>query len=130
MRRFFSFFLSSCQAEEVGNGNLQDQRDANANQMTYCGNSFAITVPSSDGFFVQPNLSEDFVLYRWQQNGRDVIIYEGNFPQPGGIVLRTGHASWPELVVVHGNQNDADAVRIVQTKPRGCKAPKLNEEKE
>ncbi len=45
----------------------------------------------------------DFILYRYRRGDETVVIYEGNYPQPGGVVLQTGF-NFPSVISIHGDE--------------------------
>ncbi len=94
-----------------------------AGEALYCGKRFSIAIPESDKFQVDPATPEDFVLYHWQRPSGNILIYEGNHPQPGGVVFEVDKNGWPAVVVVHGTKDDANTVRIFSERPAACRTP-------
>lgn len=43
----------------------------------------------------------DFILYLYRRGAEEIVIYQGNYPSPGGVLLRTG-LPFPALLSVHG----------------------------
>ena len=65
----------------------------------YCGKAFALELKGSETVTSRSPV-EDFVLHDISSGTDQVIVYEGNAPQSGGIRRRTG-LDWPGMVVVH-----------------------------
>lgn len=115
-------FLMACESAN-GINDRNSKYQIREGEALYCGESFSIAIPVSDSLFIEPNTPEDFYLYRWQKGAGLITIYEGNFPESGGIVIQTGRRDWPQVVVVHGSQADARTVRIFQSRPKNCLTP-------
>lgn len=44
---------------------------------------------------------EDYILYLYRRGPEEIVIYQGNYPSPGGILIRTG-LGFPSILSVHG----------------------------
>ena len=67
----------------------------------YCGNAFAIVLDEGERVSSRSPV-EVFVVHEVSDGSHKVVIYEGNNPEPGGIIYRT-FLDWPAFVVVHSN---------------------------
>ncbi|MES2442869.1 MAG: hypothetical protein V4574_08565 [Pseudomonadota bacterium] len=75
-----------------------------------CGASFAIELKAGESLsWNDPQM--DFIGYEFEQAGRGTILYAGNAPQPGGVVIETG-LDWPAKIVVHGSPEIAKRIVI------------------
>lgn len=86
-----------------------------------CGNAFAVRLGQGERLRWTDRMM-DFVDYRLETPRGATVIYEGNAPQPGGIVRRTGR-SWPDVVVVHGAVAVAKRLRFDADALRRCARP-------
>lgn len=73
-----------------------------------CGASFAIELKAGETVSWTDS-GMDFITYDFQRPDGGTIIYAGNFPQPGGVVIETG-LDWPAKIVVHGSAEIAKRV--------------------
>lgn len=73
-----------------------------------CGSAFAVQLKAGERLSWTDH-KMDFITYRFTRAGGSTTIYEGNFPQPGGIVFKTGK-NWPAEVVVHDTAEVAKRV--------------------
>ena len=89
----------------------------------YCGESFSIAVPVADKFVIDPGTPEDFILYQWDRPSGRIMIYEGNFPEPGGVVFKARMFDWPNVVSFHGPKDAANTLRIFKVRPPNCREP-------
>ena len=74
-----------------------------------CGKAFSIQLEAGE-VLAWTDTGMDFVAYRFTRPDGITVIYEGNAPQPGGIVSKTG-MDWPSVVVVHGTPDVARRVK-------------------
>lgn len=92
------------------------QADAPSREITgpaiACGSAFVIELRAGEALTWR-DTGMDFVAYRFRQRGKVTVIYEGNHPQPDGIVRDTG-LSAPAKVVVHGGKDVASRLRFDQ----------------
>lgn len=80
----------------------------------HCGEEFSIRLAAGEKVTVHdPDL--DFIIHRFA----DAIVYEGNAPQPGGFVHKTGK-TWPSHVVVQGAGGAALNKRIMLPRDTAC----------
>lgn len=73
-----------------------------------CGRAFAIWLKEGESLTWRDN-GMDFIVYRFAHDGDATTIYEGNFPQAGGVVRGTG-LTWPRKVVIHDSTEVAQRV--------------------
>lgn len=85
-----------------------------------CGQAFAIVLRENESLSWK-NPAEDFIVYRLVRPDGTSVIYEGNAPQPGGVVTRTG-LSWPAKVVVHDKSEIAKRLRFGKSILSKCPA--------
>jgi hypothetical protein len=89
----------------------------------YCGESFSIAIPIAEKFVIEPGTPEDFILYQWDRPSGRITIYEGNFPEPGGIVFKARMLDWPNVVSFHGPKDAAKTLQIFKARPPNCREP-------
>ena len=63
--------------------------------------SFCIAL-AADESIEREDPGTDFFLYHYRRGDRHIVIYEGNHPQRGGIILQTGQR-FPAVLSVHGD---------------------------
>ncbi|RYD65060.1 MAG: hypothetical protein EOP58_08360 [Sphingomonadales bacterium] len=89
-----------------------------------CGAAFSIQLQKGEALEWR-DTRMDFLVYRFRQGDKVTVIYEGNAPQPGGIVHNTGRDA-PSKVVVHGSKEVAARLRFDGSERSKCptKTPK------
>ncbi len=89
-----------------------------------CGAAFSIRLQKGEALEWR-DTRMDFLVYRFRQGDKVTVIYEGNAPQPGGIVHNTGRDA-PSKVVVHGGKDVAACLRFDGSDRSKCppKTPK------
>jgi hypothetical protein len=85
-----------------------------------CGKAFAIQLQAGEAL-AWTDTGMDFVAYRFTHPDGTTVIYEGNAPQPGGIVSKTG-MDWPSVVVVHGTPEIARGVKAGRDAASACRS--------
>ena len=75
-------------------------RGSGAARLWFHGATFCIALAPDEVIERQEPVS-DFTLYEYRRGDTGATIYEGAYPGPGGIILRTG-ADYPPLLSVHG----------------------------
>lgn len=85
-----------------------------------CGAAFSIRLQKGEALEWR-DTRMDFLVYRFRQGDKVTVIYEGNAPQPGGIVHNTGRDA-PSKVVVHGSKAVAARLRFDGSERSKCPA--------
>ena len=88
----------------------QDRTQTTKGPGVACAESFAIELKQGESLTANAG-AEDFIVYEFERPDGSTIIYAGNYPQPGGVVLET-KLQWPAVIVVHGSQEIANRVVI------------------
>jgi len=83
-----------------------------------CGAAFLIDLKSGERLSWTDN-GMDFIVYTFVRPDGSTVIYEGNFPQSGGIERTTGR-QWPAIVSVHGTADVAARVLTDAASLRRC----------
>ena len=80
----------------------------------HCGEAFALALNETDQVTSRSPV-EDFVLHTLTTPKGKLVIYEGNAPEPGGIVLRAGR-DWPNYIVIHDSPGNLTLASEVRTR--------------
>jgi hypothetical protein len=68
----------------------------------YGSETFCIALHSDETIERQDG-GEDYILFLYRRGGEEIVIYQGNYPSPGGAIIRTG-MNFPALLSVHGSR--------------------------
>ncbi len=79
----------------------QDRTHTTKGPGVACAAAFAIELKQGESLTADEG-AEDFIVYEFKRPDGSTIIYAGNYPQPGGVVLET-KLQWPSVIVVHGS---------------------------